>query len=72
VAWVIATRVVEHRHPFFAPIAAVVSLNAARGDRGVNAVRLVLGVIVGILVAEPAIAIAIAGTSASARPCSWR
>jgi uncharacterized membrane protein YgaE (UPF0421/DUF939 family) len=56
-AWAIATHLVHHRQPFFAPIAAVVSLNAARGERGSNAVRLVLGVIVGILVGELAIAV---------------
>jgi hypothetical protein len=56
-AWLIARHLVDHRQPFFAPIAAVVSLNAARGERGSNAVRLVLGVIVGILVGELAIAI---------------
>jgi fusaric acid resistance family protein len=54
---VIATHVVQHRQPFFAPIAAVVSLNATRGERGSNTVRLLLGVIVGILVGELAIAV---------------
>jgi uncharacterized membrane protein YgaE (UPF0421/DUF939 family) len=56
-AWMIATHVVDHRQPFFAPIAAVVSLNSARGERGSNAVRLVLGVILGIVVGEAAIAV---------------
>jgi uncharacterized membrane protein YgaE (UPF0421/DUF939 family) len=56
-AWAIATHLVHHRQPFFAPIAAVVSLNTARGERGSNAVRLLLGVIVGILVGEGAIAV---------------
>jgi uncharacterized membrane protein YgaE (UPF0421/DUF939 family) len=56
-AWVIANHVVDHPHPFFAPIAAVVSLNAARGERGSNTMRLVLGVMVGILVGELAIAL---------------
>ncbi|MFE1754625.1 FUSC family protein [Streptomyces anandii] len=45
----------DHRLPFFAPIAAVVALNAARGERGVNAVRLLLGVVVGILAADAAV-----------------
>ncbi|MER6922204.1 aromatic acid exporter family protein, partial [Streptomyces spiralis] len=44
-AWLIARHLVDHRLPFFAPIAAVVALNAARGERGVNAVRLLLGVV---------------------------
>lgn len=54
-AWVIAKHMVHHRQPFFAPVAAVVALNASRGERGTNAVRLVLGVIVGILAADLAI-----------------
>jgi hypothetical protein len=51
-AWVIARRLVHHHEPFFAPVAAVVSLNASVGERGLNALRLLLGVIVGIGVAE--------------------
>lgn len=56
-AWIVASRVVDHRQPFFAPIAAVASLNAARGERGPNAVRMVLGVLLGILVGEAAVAV---------------
>lgn len=55
VAWVIARHVVHHHQPFFAPIAAVVALNASLGERGLNAVRLLLGVVVGIVTAELAI-----------------
>src|SRR5258708_32576956 len=51
-AWVVAVHVVEHHQPFFAPIAAVVGLNAAMGERGTNAVRLLLGAVVGILGGE--------------------
>ncbi len=47
----------DHRLPFFAPVAAVVALNAARRERGVNAVRLLLGVVVGILAADAAVAV---------------
>jgi hypothetical protein len=54
-AWVIAKHVFDHHEPFFAPIAAVVALNASRGERGSNAVRLLVGVIVGIVVGELAI-----------------
>jgi uncharacterized membrane protein YgaE (UPF0421/DUF939 family) len=39
VAWVIAEHVVGDHDPFFAPIAAFVALNAAVGERGLNAVR---------------------------------
>jgi Fusaric acid resistance protein-like len=55
-AWVIAERVVGNHEPFFAPIAAVVGLNASLGERGLNAVRLLLGVVVGIVAGELTIA----------------
>jgi hypothetical protein len=51
-AWVIAVRLAGHPEPFFAPIAAIVGLNATLGRRGSNSVRLLIGVIVGIAVAE--------------------
>jgi uncharacterized membrane protein YgaE (UPF0421/DUF939 family) len=56
-SWLIAQHVVHHHQPFFAPIAAVVALNTPRGERGSNAVRLLLGVVVGIVVAELAIVV---------------
>ena len=52
VAWVVARRIVHHHEPFFAPIAALVSLNTALGERGLNALRLLQGVVLGIGVAE--------------------
>lgn len=55
VSWVTARHVVDHHQPFFAPIAAVVALNASRGERGTNALRLLFGVLVGIAVAEVAL-----------------
>jgi hypothetical protein len=54
-AWIIATQVVDHREPFFAPIAAVVALNAPLGERGGNALRLLEGVVIGIVVGELAV-----------------
>jgi uncharacterized membrane protein YgaE (UPF0421/DUF939 family) len=51
-AWMIARHVVAHHQPFFAPVAAVVALNTSRGDRGSNAIRLLLGVGAGITVGE--------------------
>lgn len=51
-AWVIAVRFAGHPEPFFAPIAAIVGLNVTLGRRGSNAVRLLIGVVVGIAVAE--------------------
>jgi hypothetical protein len=51
-AWVIAKHVIGNHEPFFAPIAAVIALNASLGERGRNAVRLLLGVVVGIVSGE--------------------
>ena len=51
-AWVIARYVLDHEEPFFAPIAALVALNTSLGERGLNAVRLLEGVILGIVVGE--------------------
>lgn len=47
-AWVVARRVDDERLPFFAPIVAIVVLNFARGERGLHAVRLIVGVAIGI------------------------
>ena len=55
IAWVIAVLLTGQPDPFFAPIAAVIGLNAAIGRRGSNAVRLVIGVVVGVVVAEVAV-----------------
>jgi Fusaric acid resistance protein-like len=60
-AWVIARRLGDHPDPFFAPIAAVVALNASRGERGSNAVRLLVGVVVGIVAGELMIGVLGAG-----------
>jgi hypothetical protein len=49
-AWAAAGLVSDR--PFFAPISAVISLSAARGQRTRRAVELVLGVAVGIAVAD--------------------
>ncbi len=51
-AWLIARRVIDHHDPFFAPIAALVSLNTSFGERGMNALRLLQGVVLGIGVGE--------------------
>jgi hypothetical protein len=51
-AWVIAKHVVGNHDPFFAPLAAVVALNAPLGERGLNAMRLLFDVVVGIVVGE--------------------
>lgn len=51
-AWVIALHLAGHPDPFFAPMSAVVALNAPRGERGLQAVRLLAGIVLGILVGE--------------------
>jgi uncharacterized membrane protein YgaE (UPF0421/DUF939 family) len=51
-AWWLARWLNDHRDPFFAPMAAVVALNASRGQRGANALRLLAGVVVGIIAGE--------------------
>ncbi len=51
-AWYLATDVVGHAEPFFAPIAAVVSMLGAASQRRRAVIELVSGVAVGILVGE--------------------
>jgi fusaric acid resistance family protein len=57
VAWAIALRIAGHSDPFFAPMSAVVALNAPRGERGLQVVRLLEGVILGIVSGEIAVAL---------------
>lgn len=52
VAWFVATDIVGHSHPFFAPIAAVVSLGVSLGARLRRSAELVAGVTVGIGVGD--------------------
>jgi uncharacterized membrane protein YgaE (UPF0421/DUF939 family) len=47
IAWLIAVLLTCQPDPLFAPMAAVIALNAALGRRGSNAVRLVVGVVAG-------------------------
>jgi len=51
-AWAVARHLIHHHRPVFAPIAAVAALNTAVGERGLNAVRLLAGVVIGIVVGE--------------------
>jgi uncharacterized membrane protein YgaE (UPF0421/DUF939 family) len=55
-AWAIARYALGHRQPFFAPIAAAISLGASTGRRGRQAVQLMTGVTVGIVVADLVVA----------------
>ena len=51
-AWLLATELVGHEQPFFAPIAAVVTLGLTIGQRRRRAVELAIGVSLGIAIAD--------------------
>ena len=51
-AWFVATEIVGHAQPFFAPVAAVITLGLTVGQRGRRAVELAAGVALGIFVAD--------------------
>lgn len=61
IAWELALQVPNHGQPFFAPIAAAIALGAERGTRGRQAVEMMTGVAVGILVGAAVLAVAGAG-----------
>jgi uncharacterized membrane protein YgaE (UPF0421/DUF939 family) len=51
-AWLVATEIVGHPQPFFAPISAVITLGLTVGQRRRRAVELAIGVSVGIAIAD--------------------
>jgi uncharacterized membrane protein YgaE (UPF0421/DUF939 family) len=51
-AWFVATEVVGHQRPFFAPVAAVVTLGLTIGQRRRRALEVAVGVAVGIGIAD--------------------
>jgi uncharacterized membrane protein YgaE (UPF0421/DUF939 family) len=55
-AWVVARQVVGHPRPFFAPISALIAIGATHGQPGRRAVELVVGVSLGVGVADLLIA----------------
>lgn len=59
-AWLLARYVFDHPEPVFAPLAALIALNTSLGERGLNALRLLQGVVLGIVVGELTLA-ALAG-----------
>jgi uncharacterized membrane protein YccC len=61
-AWLVATEVVGHDQPFFAPIAAVITLGLTIGERRRRAVELGIGVSVGIAIADALVAAIGTGT----------
>ena len=52
VAWFLALLILGHERPEFAPIAAVISLGLAVGERGRRALELTLGVAFGVAIAD--------------------
>ncbi|HSV38302.1 MAG TPA: FUSC family protein [Nocardioidaceae bacterium] len=52
VAWFVASDVLGHTTPFFAPIAAVVSLGTSYGQRLRRVAEVTLGVAIGVLIAD--------------------
>ncbi len=52
VAWLVATEVVGHETPFFAPIAAVLGLGTSYGQRLRRVAEVTLGVAIGVFVAD--------------------
>jgi hypothetical protein len=61
ISWELALQLPNHGQPFFAPIAAVIALGAERGTRGRQAIQMMTGVSVGILVGAAVLALAGAG-----------
>ena len=51
-AWLIATELLGHATPFFAPVAAIITLGITVGQRGQRAGEVALGVALGIAVAD--------------------
>jgi uncharacterized membrane protein YgaE (UPF0421/DUF939 family) len=51
-AWLVATELLGHDRPFFAPVAAVVTLGLSVGRRRRRALEMAFGVALGILVAD--------------------
>ena len=60
-SWEIALQIPGHGQPFFAPIAAVIGLGAQRGRRGRQAIEMIIGVAIGILVGAGLVEVAGAG-----------
>jgi uncharacterized membrane protein YgaE (UPF0421/DUF939 family) len=52
VAWLVAHDLVGHERPFFAPIAAVISLGVSLGNRLRRVAELVVGVSLGVLIGD--------------------
>jgi uncharacterized membrane protein YgaE (UPF0421/DUF939 family) len=62
VAWLLATELVGHEQPFFAPISAVITLGLTVGQRRRRAIELAIGVAMGIAIADALVAAIGTGT----------
>src|SRR5579884_406555 len=74
ISWELALQLPDHGQPFFAPISAAIALGAERGTRGRQAIRMMTGVAVGILVGAAVLVVAGAGAGRSwwgRSPRSW-
>ena len=56
-AWLLATELVGHEQPFFAPVAAVITLGLTVGQRRRRALEIGAGVAVGIFIADLLVAV---------------
>jgi uncharacterized membrane protein YgaE (UPF0421/DUF939 family) len=61
-AWAIATGVLGHARPIFAPLSAIIAIGTSHAQRSRRAVELVVGVAVGIAVADLAVGLIDTGT----------
>jgi uncharacterized membrane protein YgaE (UPF0421/DUF939 family) len=52
IAWLIASHVLGHPRPFFAPVVAIIALGVMRGQRARRAFELVFGVTIGVGLAD--------------------
>src|SRR2546421_12899776 len=57
-AWYLTHNVLGHPQPFFAPIAAAISLSATVGRRWRNAVQMMFGVTLGIVLSDGVVRVA--------------
>jgi uncharacterized membrane protein YgaE (UPF0421/DUF939 family) len=61
-AWVVATELVGHSQPYFAPTAAVITLGLTVGERRRRAVEIGVGVAVGVFIADLLVSLIGTGT----------
>ena len=51
-AWLVATELLNHEQPFFAPVAAIITLGVSYGQRIRRGIEISIGVAVGVLVGD--------------------